>query len=106
MADETFDLIYLDPPFNSNATYNVLFRERSGEESATQITAFEDTWHWIWELEDAYRDMVTRARQGRQPAGCVKRLPPHSVTTLILLYDDDHCLRSTTLRSQILLGVG
>ena len=38
VADESVDLIYLDPPFNSNATYNVLFRERSGEESAAQIT--------------------------------------------------------------------
>lgn len=46
IADESVDLIYLDPPFNSNATYNVLFRERSGDESAAQITAFEDTWRW------------------------------------------------------------
>ncbi len=37
VADESVDLIYLDPPFNSNATYNVLFRERSGGESAAQI---------------------------------------------------------------------
>ena len=37
IADESVDLIYLDPPFNSNATYNVLFRERIGEESAAQI---------------------------------------------------------------------
>ena len=34
VADESVDLIYLDPPFNSNATYNVLFRERTGEDSA------------------------------------------------------------------------
>ena len=60
VADESVDLIYLDPPFNSNATYNVLFRERSGEESAAQITAFEDTWHWGWESETAYQDVVTR----------------------------------------------
>jgi len=46
IPDASVDLIYLDPPFNSNATYNVLFRERSGEQSAAQITAFEDTWHW------------------------------------------------------------
>ena len=58
--DESVDLIYLDPPFNSNATYNVLFRERSGEESAAQITAFEDTWHWGWESETAFQDVVTR----------------------------------------------
>ncbi len=60
VADESVDLIYLDPPFNSNATYNVLFRERSGEESAAQITAFEDTWHWGWESETAFQDVVTQ----------------------------------------------
>ena len=59
IADESVDLIYLDPPFNSNATYNVLFRERSGDESAAQITAFEDTWRWSIESEIAFRDVVT-----------------------------------------------
>ena len=59
IADESVDLIYLDPPFNSNATYNVLFQERSGEESAAQVTAFEDTWHWGLESEVAYREVVT-----------------------------------------------
>jgi site-specific DNA-methyltransferase (adenine-specific) len=43
VADASVDLIYLDPPFNSSANYNVLFKEKSGEESAAQITAFEDT---------------------------------------------------------------
>ena len=60
IADESVDLIYLDPPFNSNATYNVLFRERSGEDSAAQITAFDDTWSWSSESEFAYRDVVTQ----------------------------------------------
>ena len=59
IADESVDLVYLDPPFNSNATYNVLFRERSGEDSAAQITAFEDTWRWSIESEIAFRDVVT-----------------------------------------------
>lgn len=53
------DLIYLDPPFNSKATYNVLFAEKTGEASAAQITAFEDTWHWGGESEDAYHEVVT-----------------------------------------------
>ena len=48
------DLVYLDPPFNSNASYNVLFRERSGEESPAQIRAFTDTWEWTQETEAAY----------------------------------------------------
>ena len=59
VPDESVDLIYLDPPFNSNATYNVLFRETSGEGSAAQIQAFDDTWHWSIESEAAYREVVT-----------------------------------------------
>lgn len=46
IRDESIDLIYLDPPFNSNATYNVLFRAPGGKGSEAQIEAFEDTWHW------------------------------------------------------------
>ena len=59
VPDESVDLIYLDPPFNSKATYNVLFHEKGGAESASQITAFEDTWHWGIESEDAYHEVVT-----------------------------------------------
>ena len=44
LADESVDLVYLDLPFKSNASYNVLFREKSGEDSPTQIKAFTDTW--------------------------------------------------------------
>lgn len=58
IPDESVDLIYLDPPFNSNATYNVLFQEKSGKKSAAQITAFEDTWHWGQESEYAYHEIV------------------------------------------------
>lgn len=58
VPDESVDLIYLDPPFNSNATYNVLFQEKSGEKSVAQITAFDDTWHWGQESEYAYQEIV------------------------------------------------
>jgi site-specific DNA-methyltransferase (adenine-specific) len=61
VADETVDLVYLDPPFNSAASYNVLFQEKTGERSAAQITAFEDTWEWTSEAEEAYRETVTGA---------------------------------------------
>ena len=54
VAAESVDLVYLDPPFNSNASYNVLFRERSGEESTAQIRAFTDTWEWTQETERTY----------------------------------------------------
>jgi adenine specific DNA methylase Mod len=46
IKDESIDLIYLDPPFNSQATYNVLFNAPPGQQSKAQIEAFEDTWHW------------------------------------------------------------
>ncbi|HUY13114.1 MAG TPA: DNA methyltransferase [Terriglobia bacterium] len=58
VPDASVDLIYLDPPFNSSATYNVLFKEKSGEESAAQITAFEDTWQWSKDAEAVYREIV------------------------------------------------
>ena len=48
------DLVYLDPPFNSNASYNVLFREKTGEESPAQIKAFTDTWEWTQETQATY----------------------------------------------------
>jgi len=59
IPDKSIDLIYLDPPFNSNRNYNVLFRDESGEDSQAQITAFEDTWHWDRSAEDTYLELVT-----------------------------------------------
>ncbi len=56
--DESVDLIYLDPPFNSNANYNVLFKTPKGHESAAQIEAFEDTWHWNEQAEREFGELV------------------------------------------------
>jgi site-specific DNA-methyltransferase (adenine-specific) len=53
VPDESVDLIYLDPPFNSKADYNVLFRAASGRGHRAQIQAFEDSWHWGDEAEEA-----------------------------------------------------
>jgi len=61
IPDNSIDLIYLDPPFNSKATYNILFREPSGEPSEAQITAFEDTWHWGEEAEKTFQEIVYNA---------------------------------------------
>lgn len=58
VADESVDLVYLDPPFNSNATYNVLFKERTGEESPAQIKAFTDTWEWTRESERTFEQEI------------------------------------------------
>ena len=77
VPSESVDLVYLDPPFNSNASYNVLFRERTGEDSPAQIKAFTDTWEWTQETEytfevdiiqnpavpSAVKDMITAFRQ-------------------------------------------
>ena len=46
ISDESVDFIYLDPPFNSNRNYNVIFKDESGRKSDAQIMAFGDTWHW------------------------------------------------------------
>ena len=46
IKDETIDLIYLDPPFNSKVNYNVIFKTPKKEDSPSQIHAFEDTWKW------------------------------------------------------------
>ena len=67
--DECVDLIYLDPPFNSNRNYNVLFKSESGADSEAQITAFEDTWHWGETAEATYDDLIVGA--------------PHKVATAI-----------------------
>ena len=58
LKDETVDLVYLDPPFNSAQNYNAFFHEKDGTDAASQIHAFEDTWHWDIETKKAY-DAVT-----------------------------------------------
>jgi 16S rRNA G966 N2-methylase RsmD len=56
IPDESIDLVYLDPPFNSNRNYNVLFSDESGKEAEAQIEAFEDTWHWSHAAEETYHE--------------------------------------------------
>ncbi|OHB53909.1 MAG: DNA methylase [Planctomycetes bacterium GWF2_50_10] len=58
IADESVDLIYLDPPFKSDQNYNVLFQEQDGTRSAAQIHAFEDTWHWDQSAAEAFQKIV------------------------------------------------
>jgi adenine specific DNA methylase Mod len=59
IKDEAVDLVYLDPPFNSNTNYNVLFAEKDGSKAASQIQAFTDTWTWNRESESVYAQIVT-----------------------------------------------
>jgi len=59
IKDASVDLVYLDPPFNSNASYNVLFKGPQGNESPAQIEAFDDTWSWGEEAEAAFHEVLT-----------------------------------------------
>lgn len=58
IADESVDLVYLDPPFKSDQNYNVLFAEQNGSRSAAQIKAFEDTWRWDEAAAAAFQETV------------------------------------------------
>ncbi len=57
IPDGVFDLIYLDPPFNSNRNYNVLFKE-GVQDSPAQVQAFEDSWHWTREAQEVFEELV------------------------------------------------
>jgi site-specific DNA-methyltransferase (adenine-specific) len=63
VPDESVDLVYLDPPFNSNATYNVLFAEQDGTQAASQIKAFEDSWRWDQEAARLFEETVEAGGQ-------------------------------------------
>ncbi|WP_273523952.1 site-specific DNA-methyltransferase [Mailhella massiliensis] len=65
MEDASVDLIYLDPPFNSNRDYNAFFTSPKGGESHAQITAFEDTWHWGSQAETEYADLLKNPDAGQ-----------------------------------------
>lgn len=57
IPDETIDLIYLDPPFNSKRAYNIIFKDQDGKYPPSQIRAFDDTWHWSEETENAMDEL-------------------------------------------------
>lgn len=69
VKDQSVDLVYLDPPFNSNANYNVLFAEKDGSRAAAQIKAFEDTWEWDTASAKAFWNVISR---GGKPAQAMK----------------------------------
>ncbi|MCX6832618.1 MAG: site-specific DNA-methyltransferase [candidate division Zixibacteria bacterium] len=58
VKDESVDLIYLDPPFNSQRAYNIIFPDKTGKLSRAQIQAFEDTWFWGEESQQAFDDIM------------------------------------------------
>ena len=74
VQDESADLIYLDPPFNSNQTYNVLFQERDGSQSASQIKAFGDTWHWDETAARSYEETIEAGGQVAEAMQAFRKL--------------------------------
>ena len=58
---ESIDLVYLDPPFNSKRDYNVIYKTPAGHESDSQITAFEDSWHWGEQAEEEYYQLTNQS---------------------------------------------
>ena len=69
LSDASVDLVYLDPPFNSNREDNVMFRDESGNATGAQLLAFEDTWHWGPSAEATSAYLTNTARhEGRVPA--------------------------------------
>jgi len=87
IPDDSIDLIYLDPPFNSNRSYNVLFKESSGAASEAQIEAFGDTWHWGDAAQAAYEEVVTgpQHRVARMLQAMVEGLGHNDVTAYLTM---------------------
>ena len=67
-------MIYLDPPFNSNQTYNILFQEKDGTQSASQIKAFGDTWHWDETAARSYEETVEAGGQVAEAMQAFRKL--------------------------------
>ncbi len=61
IKDESVDLIYLDPPFNSKANYNILFQTPKGQNSQAQIEAFKDTWEWGEQAEREFKELLDQS---------------------------------------------
>src|SRR5690606_16808866 len=91
VADESVDLVYLDPPFNSKRDYNILFKEASGEAPASQIKAIGDTWQYNQEAERAREGPAAIALQYRRPKlpllidGFVDVLGRHGVAAYLVM---------------------
>ncbi len=72
IPNASVDLIYLDPPFNSNRNYNVLFKDEQGTESEAQIIAFKDTWNWDYSAAQSYHELLVHGEP--KVAGMIEAL--------------------------------
>lgn len=79
---ETVDLVYLDPPFNSNQDYNIIFKDESGRRSDAQQVAFEDTWHWGPKAERTYYFLTNSSEHGGRIPESVSAIVAALVTAM------------------------
>lgn len=78
------DLIYLDPPFNSKANYNILFKTPADVKSESQILAFEDTWHW-GTTSESYYDMLLKTSAAPMIEGLRHVLGKNDMTAYLMM---------------------
>lgn len=95
VADASVDLVYLDPPFNSRQDYNVLFAEKDGSQSSSQIHAFEDTWEWNLDAQRSYEQIV---EQGGRVADALRAFKTFLFNTDMMAYLAMMALRLVELR--------
>ena len=83
---ECVDLVYLDPPFNSNRSYNVIFNESTGADAEAQIEAFGDTWHWTPHAAEAFDEVASRGDDaGRLLQAFVSALGHNDMTAYLAM---------------------
>jgi len=85
LPDECIDLVYLDPPFNSNRDYNLLFREQSGEPAQGQIKAFTDTWQWSGCAYDEFCQTCSKPALVELVQGFVRTLGRNDLTAYLVM---------------------
>ncbi|HOW76577.1 MAG TPA: DNA methyltransferase [Candidatus Competibacteraceae bacterium] len=84
IPDESVDLIYLDPPFNSNRNYNILFKDEAGREMNSQIRAFEDTWHWVAATEEVLYSLISH-RAGEMLSNLCQFMGKNQMTAYLVM---------------------
>lgn len=97
IPDESVDLIYLDPPFNSQRAYNVIFHDQTGKEPASQIQAFEDTWTWTGDTQDAF-DEIMAGNYPLELKDMMKAFKEFMKTTNLMAYITMMAIRLVELR--------
>lgn len=97
IKDESVDLIYLDPPFNSKRDYNAVFTGKGGQKAAAQVQAFEDTWRWDESAARAYEEVVVEGNH-TGAATCLKAFRDMLGTNDMLAYLSMMAVRLVELR--------